>query len=323
MTPQQLMDACVSSPTNTVNLYESTKFQTSFSGTTFVSPTGCTVVLGQGVSFELDTITMHFGGPLVVQAPRGGKVSVDKATLSAPSITLALTGSEGQFQLNEGRVAATQGDLSIAFGSKGLMEVKNSGAWYQPRLSARGALRINSSHFFSGTIVQSGVQGATGIHITLGGSDSSMKVENTDMLVSSGAPNGGTYTAGPFAVRSGAANVSFEMINVNLMEASRDVTIDFGGFASKVGLKSVRSQTGSQRIAFTARGFGSEVKIEDALFYANPEVVVEAGISGNVFIGGSTSSIRATQSIRVRAANQGSCFVQPGAVSAPSQQLCL
>jgi hypothetical protein len=321
-TPAQFVEACRTSPANTVVLTQQTKFQTSFEGTTFQTPTGCTVVLAQGASFELDTITMQFGGPFVVQAPGGGGVVLDKATLRAPSVALSLTGFEGKFQMNTARLVATAGDISIQFGEKGFMEIKDSGRWYQPRLSAQGRLSIAAGASFTGSIVQSGLQGAAGISMAFNGTDSGMKIEASDLLLSSGAARGAPYITGPFTVTGAAAKVAFEMINVNLMEASQAVTVALNGAESKLGWMRVSSQTSSRRISLTAQGEKGEVKLENALMYGLPEVVIESGAMGSVSVTNSPGSITASQLIRIRAGLGGSCSASTVGLNAPVLQVC-
>jgi hypothetical protein len=322
ITPAQFVEACRTAPANTVVLTQQTKFQTSFEGTTFQTPTGCTVVLAQGASFELDTITMQFGGPFVVQANGGGGVVLDKATLRAPSVALNLTGFEGKFQMNTARLAATTGDLSIQFGEKGFMEIKDSGRWYQPRLTARGRLSIAAGASFTGNIVQSGLQGTAGIAIAFNGADSGMKIESSDLLLTSGGSNPVPYITGPFTVTGTAPKVAFEMINVNLMEATQAVTVALNGAESKLGWMQVRSQTSSRRIALTAMGEKGEVKVENALMYGLPEVVIESGAMGSVSVTNSPGSITASQLIRIRAGLGGSCSASTQGLNAPVLQVC-
>jgi hypothetical protein len=305
-----------------VVLTQVTTLQGAFPGSTTTTATGCTVVLGSGASLDFSTLTMRFGGPFVVQGGDGARVSLQQATVTAPTVSLQLTGSDGQFLMNESRLAATGGALSLQFGDKGFMEVKNSGGWYQPRLSARGRLNLSAGANFNGNIVQSGIQGARGIVMAFNGAESAMKIENTDMLVSSGAPSGGTYTNGPFQVTGSAAKQSFEIIQSNLMEAGAAVTIALNGSESKLGLSRLTSQTGSQRIAITALGSLSEVKVENVLLYGNPDVIIEAGAQGSVTVANSPGSITATNLIRARAGLGGSCSVSPQGLSAPTVQIC-
>lgn len=323
ITPQQFMEACRLNAANTVVLTQQTKFQTGFAGTTFATPTACTVILGPGASFELDTITMRFGGAFTVQAGQNGKVAIAKATLDAPSIALNLTGAEGEFQMDDARVFAAAGNLTLQFGEKGKMEVKNSGGWYQPRLAARrGAFNLSAGAFFAGSVVQSGLQGATGINFNFNGLDSSLKIESSDLLVSSGATSVAPFTYGAFQVSSSAAKVAFEAINVNLMEAARAVNIALSGAESKVGLVNVRSQTSSQRIAITAMGQNGEVKAENLLLYGIPEVIVETGVQGSTTVTNSPGSITATQLIRIRAGTGGACSASTQGLSSPTIELC-
>lgn len=322
LTPAQFVAAC-SVPGQPVILREPTKFQTAFSGTTFSVPGGCNVTLAPGASLELDTITLRFGGPLVVVGGGSSKVTLDKATLSAPAVSISFIGSEGQFEMNEARLDATAGDLRLVFGEKGQFKMVNSGRWYQPRLTAQGQLSIAAGPLFSGTIVQSGLQGARGIGMAFNGTESGMKIERSDLLVSSGAPNGGAYTAGPFTVTSPAAKVAFEMIDVNLMEASQAVQIALNGAESKLGLVSLRSQTSSQRIALGALGSKGEVKVENVLMYGVPEVIIQTGAEGSTTVTNSPGSITSAQRITVRAGAGGSCSATPASsFNAPVVSLC-
>jgi hypothetical protein len=321
-TPAQFVQACQSNPANTVVLTQQTKFQTSFQGTTFSTPSGCTVVLGTGASLELDTITMSFGGAFVVQGANNTKLVLDKATLTAASIDVGLTGFEGQFQMNESRFASTTGDLSLRFGEKGSMEVKQSGGWYQPRLAAKGVLSISTGALFSGNITMSGLQGARGMSMAFNGTDSTMKLENTDLLVSSGSPNPGPYTTGAFSVTSSAQKVAFETTAVRLMEASQAVNIALSGAESKIGLVGFSSMTGSKNVAITALGEKGEVKIENSRFYGNPNVIVESGSFGTTTVMASPGGFQAQQLVRIRAGTGGSCSATASPHIAPVLEIC-
>lgn len=323
MSPQQFVDGCRDNAGHAVLLMQQTKFQTGFAGTTFSTPSGCTVVLAPGASFELDTITMNFGGAFVVQGGQNGKVAMAKATLSAPSVSINLTGAEGEFQMDDARVFATAGDLTLQFGEKGKMEIKNSGGWYQPRLAARrGAFNLGAGAFFSGSIVQSGLQGATGMNFNFNGFDSTLKIEGSDLLVSSGATSPAPFTYGAFQVGGSGSKVAFEAINVNLMEAARPVTIALAGAESKIGLLNLRSPTGSQRVTVAAGGERSEVKVENVLLFGSPEVLIESGAQGSTTVTNSPGTITASQLIRIRAGLGGSCSASQQGLSAPTIQLC-
>jgi hypothetical protein len=321
LTAQQFLQACATNPGNTVVLTQQTQFQTGWTGNQLHIPGGCTVVLAEGASLELDTTTLSFGGAFVVQGGAKAKVALNKSTITAGSVTLSLTGSEGVFQMNESRLASA-GNLAIQFGEKGFMEVLRSGGWYQPRLSARGTLSLTAGAYFNGNVVGSGLQGVRGVSFTFNGFDSAMKLEGSDVLLSSGASSPAPYITGPFQVTGSAAKVSFEMINVNLMEASRPVTVALNGAESKLGLLNVRSQTGGQRISYTAMGAKGEVKVETVLMRGDPEVIIESGPQGSTTVNGSPNTITSSQLIRVRAGLGGSCSASPQGLNAPTVQLC-
>lgn len=322
MTAQQFMDACRTNPANTVLLTQQTKLQSGV-WAPFTTPTGCTVILGSGASFELDDTRLIFGGTFTVQGGQNGKVAVSKGAIEAPAVALNLTGTESEFQMDDARVIATTGNLSLQFGEKGKMEIKNSGGWYQPRLAARrGTFTFTAGAFFNGSMVQSGVQGAAGMNFNFNGFDSALKLEKTDLLVSSGATSPPPYVTGAFQVSSSATKVAFEAIDVNLMEASRTVNIALAGAESRIALSDFTSQTSSQRISIAANGTKGEVKIGTVLMYGIPEVIIESGAQGTTSVAGNPNTINSTQLIRIRAGLGGSCSANAQGLNASQILLC-
>ncbi len=320
--PAQFAAACQANPGNTVVLTQPTQWQGASATATVTVPSGCTVVLATGASLELDTLTLRFAGPLVVQGGAQARVSLNRGSITAPRVTLALTGDDGQLLMNESRLASTTGPLALQFGERGVLEVKNSGSWYQPRLAARGRLTLSAGGRFTGSIVDSGVQGARGIGITFNGSESALKIEGSDLLLSSGAPNGGAYTSGDFTVTGSAPKVAFEMLQSNLLEAGQDIHWVLNGTESRIGVQGLTSQTRSQRIVMKAMGLKGEVRVENVLLYASPEAIIESGVQGSTLVTNSPGSINASQLIRVRAGLGGSCSAAPQGLVAPVLQVC-
>jgi hypothetical protein len=326
MTPQQFVDACSSNVGNRVNIAQQTKFQTASTRITYATPTGCTVVLAAGASLELDTVTLNFGGPLVVHGSIGGKVVLDKATITAPSVNFNLTGFEGQLQINESRLAATVGNLALAFGEKGKMEINQSGIHYDPRVSARGTLSITAGASFSGTILRSGLQGAQGVDITLNGFDSSMKFETVDILLSTGATSPAPYTVGSLNIIGNAPKVSIEMNDVDLMETSQNIDIELAGEESKLLLKNVMSATGGRDVFLGATGKKGEVNLENSRFFGQPAVIVTSGESGSTKVVNATSGITggliASERVVISTGVGGSCVGASIYHSAPILDIC-
>jgi hypothetical protein len=326
MTAAQFVEACRTNPDNRVDLAQQTKFQGTSFNESCSTPSGCNVVLAPGASLELDMTIMNFGGPFFVQGNTGGKVVLDKSTIAAPSVELQLTGFEGQLQINEARVTATAGNVVFEFGEKAKMEINQSGAWYQPRVRAKGLLIIRAGAFFTGNVLQSGLQGAQGIDIELNGFDSSMRFEMVDMLLSSGATSPGPYTAGSLKILGNAAKASVEMNDVAVMEASQRVDIDLAGVESKLALKLVTSQTGSGAVFLGATGEKGEVKTENTSFFGNPSVVVVSGPMGSTVVANATSGVTggfsATNEVSISAGAGGSCNASTAYMSAPILSIC-
>jgi hypothetical protein len=326
MTPQQFVDACRNNVGNRVDIAQQTKFQTNFQGTTFATPTGCNVFLASGASLEFDTVTMNFGGALVVRGSTGGKVVMDKTTITAPSVNFNLTGFEGQLQINESRLAATVGNIAFAFGEKGKMEINQSGGWYQPRVSARGTLSITAGASFSGSVLRSGLQGAQGVDIALNGFDSGMKFESVDILLTSGATSPAPYLTGSLTIAGNAPKVSIEMNGVNVMEATQTIDMELAGAESKLLLKDVRSMTGGRDVFIGSTGEKGEVSLENSRFFGLPTVVVTSGVSGTTKVvnatSGVTGGLTASESITISAGAGGSCVANSMYHSAPILNLC-
>ena len=200
--------------------------------------------------------------------------------------------------------------------------MKNSGIRYAPRLSARGRLTLTAGAGFNGTISQSGMQGALGIGITLDGTESTLKIEGSDLLVSSSVPNGGTYTSGDFSVTSGAAKVAVELLQSTLLEAGKAVQIVLTGAESRIALQGLNSQTISQRIAIRASGFKGEARAENGLLQATPDAIVESGPGSSTQVTHSPGRLSATERIVVHTGTNGSCSASTQGLAAPVLQIC-
>lgn len=81
-TTAELRDACEMSPDNVVVLDHSTKIFDGFPPPAMVRvSSGCTIVLGPGVSFETEVVSMTFAGPFVVQSAQKGEVKLTKSLM--------------------------------------------------------------------------------------------------------------------------------------------------------------------------------------------------------------------------------------------------
>lgn len=323
-TPQEFARACESSPGNAVLLSEPLKLQGRFSGDTQVIATGCTVTLATDAAFELDQITLSFGGPLVVRGNRNGKVQIEKAVINAPSVALTLTGSDSQFQMKEGRVVALTGDLAMQFGSNGKLEIVDSGGWNRGGLTAAGALRIASGQVFEGKLTNAGMEGAGGISLAMNGADSKWTIEKSTLNLSNfNFADASPYRAGPLSITSSALKAFVEISETNIRFASRAIDMRLGGAESTLLLKGVTSQTASETIYLGASGYKGVVLIESPVFYGNPDIVVQSGTEGSTAVIGNAGLLSAQRSVRVSAGAGGSCTVTPAyTLSAPQVSAC-
>jgi hypothetical protein len=323
-TPQEFVAACESSVGNMVYLSQPLKLQGSFTGETYNSASGCTVVLAADAAFELDQITLNFGGPLNVRGSRNGKVQIEKAVVNAPSIALALTGIDSQFQMKEGRMIANAGDLTMQFGQTGKFDMLDSGGWTRGGLTSAGALRISSGAFFQGASTNAGMEGAAGIFIAMNGADSSWKIEKSTLNVSNFTfADASAYSAGPLSITSSATKANVEIVETNVRFASRSIVMRLMGAESTLLLKQVTSQTGSQTVYFGAPRDKGVVLVENSTFYGNPGIVVETGSNGSTGVVGNPGSLYAQNTIRVSTGAGGSCVVTPlWSLTAPQINAC-
>jgi hypothetical protein len=324
MTPQQFVAACQSSLSNTVYLRESVKLQGSFPGESHNSATACNVQLAAGASFELDTITLNFAGPLTVQGGYSSKFAAQKATVNAPSIALRMTGASNEVMMNESRLFAGSGDLAIGFGLYGKFEMVNSGGWTRGGLTAAGALRVTSSTYFSGTMSNSGMEGGRGIFLRMNAGESGWKIEKSVLNVSNFTFGGANpYTTGPLSISSLAQKVIVEISETNVRFASDAITMRLSGAESSLLLKQVSSLTGGQAVYLGTPGEKGVTLIENSMFRGNPSVDVVSGVSGATAVTNSPGALYAQQRISVSTGAGGSCVVTPvSSLSAPQVDAC-
>jgi hypothetical protein len=323
-TPQEFVRTCESSVGNTIYLSESLKLQGSFTGETHVSASGCNVILSPDTAFELDQITLNFGGPLTVSGNLKNKVQLQKAMVNAPSIALNLMGSDSQVQVNESRMIARTGNLALQFGQFSKFEMLNSGGWTRGGLTAAGALRIASGAFFEGMLSNAGMEGAAGIFIAMNGTDSSWKIEKSTLNVSNFTfADASTFSAGPLSITSAAYKAKLEIAETSIRFASKAIDMSLTGAESTLQLKQVKSQTSSEAVYIGAPREKGVVLVENSLFYGNPGIVVETGANGSTGVIGNPGSLYAQRNVRVSTGAGGSCVVSPTySLTAPLVSIC-
>lgn len=324
MTPAAFMAACQSNPGNIVFLAQSLKLQGTFTGNTFTASSGCTVQLAPDAAFELDTLTLRFAGAFAIDGGPKGKLVAAKAVLEASAIDLRFAGDEGQLEINEGQLYARDGDFGATFGSKGKLEMKNSGGWTRGGIRARGAVRFATGPFFSGSMSDSGIEGGGGIRLDINGSDTEWKIEKSTLNVSNFTFAGAAPVSfGPFEIQSSAPKTKVEISDTNLRFASETIDMRLAGAESSLLLKSVTSQTGSRSIYLGAPGEKGIVLIERPLFFGNPEITVQSGPSGSTGVIGNPGSLYAQQRVSVSTGAGGSCIVTPSSMlTAPQVSAC-
>jgi hypothetical protein len=226
--------------------------------------------------------------------------------------------------MKEARLFANSGDLDIAFGTKGKLEISNSGGWTRGGLTAAGALRIGSGGFFGGVMNDSGAEGAAGIFFALNGQDSSWKIENSTLNVSNFTfADASAFRNGPLVVNSSAYKTNVEIINTNLRFAGKAINLRLSGEESSLALKNVTSQTSSEAVYLGAPGQKGIVLIENSTFYGNPSIDVVSGASGASAVVGNPGLLYAQQRVTVRTGAGGSCVVTPMfSLSAPQVNAC-
>jgi hypothetical protein len=84
---------------------------------------GCTVVLGSGVNFDAELVSMTFAGPLTVQSSQQAEVHFVKSRFAAPSITFNLAGAGSALATVESTLQASRGSLLITLGNEGKMDI--------------------------------------------------------------------------------------------------------------------------------------------------------------------------------------------------------
>lgn len=292
----QLKAAC-EAPGNTVNINMPTKIE--FGSAASVT-TGCTINIGPNASFGVKQVGMTFAGALVIQSSQKTAVIFEDAPWTATSISVNLTGESSELISKQSRLRASAGNLSISLGNIGKLELINPFGTNPNGLEATGSVSINAGNKFSGVIGDANVQAGTGISVNLGGADSILKLDETNLTTSGGAlsiSGAGTKTnlemnQGNYSAPAG--------VSVTLPAADTGLKVKDGVFNGGGG--SVTLQLGSASASF------SNIEVNQSTFTASGNVAIRTGLSGKTIV--DNVRLDGSNSVEVRSGNQGDTLVK-------------
>jgi hypothetical protein len=229
-TPEDLRVACESSPGNVVALDEPTAIKGVEGAALLPIASGCTLVLGPGAKLETEFVRVAFAGPLVIQSSSPTDVVLVKTRVSAPALSLLLTGLGSAIAATQSVLEATAGDVTIALSANAKLELVQQLPGPAYGLAATGQVQITSYSGFQGLIYETNIYARQGFRYaqTILGAGAALSMGKVIL----DAPLGGV------TVTTQAGNSKLE-ISESSFRVRDGVLMSLEGRWSHIGLKQV------------------------------------------------------------------------------------
>jgi hypothetical protein len=331
-----LKAACETSPGNVVRI--TTDMAVNVNGPGAVS-TGCTLELVGDSEIQFDKVSMSFAGPFAITGGTKTGLQLQHAVLSAPSVSIRLTGDEAYVKSEFSRIDATAGDLELQLGRIGKMELMYNVTAGVPltraTLAATGALRISAGDKLSAAMKEVGLVAGTTLSFTGTGSESELKLDDTGVLSFGGSVSilmlGGkskfeasnaslTARGGDLDLAMGQAESGLKLSNVTTSSAGR-TQVYAAAARSEVGISNGSMVAGSGMFLSAAAGaeFGS-LKVENGAFRSGTPMRLVTGASGKTTVIGAT--LNSDGLLDIATGMGGVCEALGNRVTAVTQQVC-
>lgn len=311
-TPTQFRDAC-EAPGNTVTVIGALKVSAPTLATTpVVVRTPCTVVFTPDAQFEVDQVNMRFAGAMAFQASAKASVSFKKSVWSAPRIVASLTGNEGTFLVDETRLVASVGDLSVSLGDISTLGVTGPINGVGFAMNAAGALSISAGANFTGTFETTRVRAGTGITLSLAGPEATLAANLSNF----------TSVAGQFSLTSAGAKATVDL-NSSQVVAPGGISVVLPGQESKASMTTTRLTALGGSVTIQAGSTGSSfgvLNLDALTVRAGGAYTMDASLSANKGEAVLTNStIRAGAAVLIRSDREGLTNVLNNALVSPTE----
>lgn len=337
-TTAQLKSACETNPGNVVLINLPVKV---FIGPAFPAVetvrTGCRVVFGPNGSMEFDNVGMRFNGMLSFQASAKTILSLKKSLLSAESAQVNFAAPEGAVVIDESRLLATAGGVTIDLADDGKLQVTKPLAGATNSIQAAGMISLRGGRKYELSMSETRLDAGTGISIAGDGPEAT--IQATAVVLNT--------RAGSISVTSPAAKAALDY-SLGRILAPGGFGVNFAGDEALIDIKTttVTAQGGNVNLqAGSAGSFGvlkltegvlttggalllraSEANTKGEAVLETMRVTATAGIDVVSGDNGLTSvkinNLRSSGLVRAVTGPSGACIAESNTVVAPSQSLC-
>jgi hypothetical protein len=333
--------ACENSPGNRVVLTEDITISL---GATASSPiqinTPCTIDMINDAELQVDKVGLSFAGPLTINGGAKGGLAMQEAIITAPSVTLNLTGDEGYLRTSFSRINASAGDLNINFGRLGKVEMfryrtfGTFGNVTNGTLFASGSMNVKAGELFNLSMNESVIYGGANMTIDVSGTEANLKAENTSfqgltgnlLIIGRGAKTNAEFSNSTLRsgtdmdVVAGSTESNIKFSNVRSTVGGR-AQVYTAGAKGNVNMSNSPTQAGTG-IFISAIGAESNLIVENSEFSAATPVRFVSGALGKTVVVNSRITGTGLVDIQTNRAAGGVCEALQNRITAPQQQIC-
>jgi hypothetical protein len=337
-TTAQLKAACETSPGNVVVINTPVKV---FNGPALPAVetvrTGCRLVFGSNGSIEFDNVGMRFTGALSLQASAKTTFSMKKALLSANSVLVDFAAPEGIVVLDESRLLATAGSVTIDVADDGKLQISKPLAGAINSIQASGLVNLQGGRKYELAMAETRIDAGTGIAISTDGPEGMVQatavILNTRTgqvnITSPGAKAVLDYSLGRIAAPAGFSvnyagdEASIDIKTTAIVASAGSVNLQAGSAGSFGVLKLTEgtlSTAGTLFLRASEAFTKGEAVLETMRVTATRGIDVVTGDNGLTSV--KINNLVSSSLVRAVTGPSGACIAESNTVRAPQVSLC-
>lgn len=337
-TTAQLKAACETSPGNVVVINAPVKV---FIGPAFPAVetvrTGCRLVFGPLGSMEFDNVGMRFNGMLSFQASAKAILSLKKSLLSANSALVNFAAPEGTVSIDESRLLATAGGVTIDLADDAKLQITKPFAGATNSIQATGMINLQGGRKYELAMTETRLDAGTGISIASDGPEAAFQATAVTLNTRTGQINvtspgdkialdysyGRIIAPSGFGVNFAGDEALIDIKTTTVTAAGGNVNLQAGSAGSFGVLKLTEGALtagGSLLMRASETATKGEAVLETMRVTATTGIDVVSGDNGLTSV--KINNLRSSGLVRAVTGPSGACIAESNTVVAPSQSLC-
>lgn len=334
----QLKAACETSPGNVVVINTPVKV---FNGPALPAVetvrTGCRLVFGPNGGIEFDNVGMRFNGALSLQASAKVIFTMKKALLSANTVLVDFAAPEGNVTIDESRLLATAGSVTIDLADDGVLQIGKPLAGATNSIQASAQINLQGGRKYQVAMAETRLDAGTGISISSDGDEAMISATAVTLNTRTGQVNvtsSGTQAAFDYSLGRINAPAGF---NVNFAGDNALVDVKTTTIAAPGGSVNLQSgSAGSFGVLKLTEGVlttGGMLFMKASEFATKGEAFLEtmrvSAAGGIDVVSGDTgvtsvkiNNLTSSSLVRAVTGPSGACIAESNTVRAPQVSLC-